>query len=343
MKQIRTEDAVGHVICHDITRIIKDQEKGVAFRKGHVVRPEDIPVLLSMGKEHLYVWEKDGDMLHEDEAAVILAAACQNEGMRLSEPRESKIEVFAERDGLFVVDTKRLLAINSMDQMMIATRSSMQYVRAGDKLAGTRIIPLVIEKEKMQAVSDIADIASPLLELRPILRRKVGVVTTGGEVYRGRIQDTFTPVIEEKLKAYGAGMMHHRIVPDDKERIVEAIGEMRKAGVDMVVCTGGMSVDPDDMTPAAIRDSGAEIVTYGAPVLPGAMFLLGYFGDGMPIMGLPGCVMYAKATIFDMLLPRALADVRITRAEIAALGNGGLCLNCPVCHYPNCAYGKGNF
>lgn len=343
MKQIRTEDAAGHVICHDITRIIKDQEKGPAFRKGHVVRPEDIPVLLSMGKEHLYVWEKSQDMLHEDEAALILAAACQNKGMRLSKPQEGKIEVFAEEEGLFVVDTSRLAAINSLDQMMIATRSSMQYVRKGDKLAGTRIIPLVIEKEKMQAVPAIADAADPILEIRPIQRKKVGVVTTGGEVYHGRIQDTFTPVIEEKLKAYGAWMACHRILPDEKERITEAIQEMRGTGVDMIVCTGGMSVDPDDMTPAAIRDSGAKIVTYGAPVLPGAMFLLGYFPDGMPIMGLPGCVMYAKATIFDMMLPRALADVPVTRADIAALGNGGLCLSCPVCHYPNCAYGKGNF
>lgn len=342
MKLIATEEAAGHVICHDITRIIKDQEKGAAFRKGHVVRPEDIPVLLSMGKEHLYVWEKNENMLHEDEAAAILAAACRNEGMSLSEPREGKIELSAEREGLFVVDTERLLAINSMDQMMIATRSSMQYVKAGDKLAGTRIIPLVIEKEKMEAVSRIADASDPILELRPMLRKKVGVVTTGGEVYHGRITDTFTPVIEEKLKMYGAYMSHHRIVPDEKEGIIAAIEEMRSAGAEMIVCTGGMSVDPDDRTPAAIRDSGAGIVTYGAPVLPGAMFLLGYYEDGMPIMGLPGCVMYARATIFDMMLPRALADVRVTRADIAALGNGGLCLNCPVCHYPNCAYGKGN-
>lgn len=343
MKQIRTEDAVGHVICHDITRIIKDQEKGVAFPKGHVVTPEDIPKLLAIGKEHLYVWEKKEGMLHEDEAAVILAAACQNDGMRISEPREGKIEIFAEREGLFLVDTKRLLAVNSIDQMMIATRSSMQYVCVGDKLAGTRIIPLVIEREKMEAVAAIADSSAPLLEIRPVRRKKAGVVTTGGEVYHGRIQDTFTPVIQEKLKAYGAQMTQHVTVPDEKEKIMEAICRMREAGVDLVVCTGGMSVDPDDRTPAAIRDSGAQIVTYGAPVLPGAMFLLGYFADGMPVMGLPGCVMYAKATIFDMILPRVLADVAVTREEIAALGNGGLCLSCPVCHYPNCAYGKGNF
>lgn len=342
MKLIKTTDAVGHMICHDITRIIKDQEKGTAFRKGHIVREEDIPVLLSIGKEHLYVWEMDETMLHEDEAAAILAAACQNEYMRISEPREGKIEVFAEQDGLFVVDTKRLLEINSIDNMMIATRSSMQYVKAGDKLAGTRIIPLIIEKEKMAAVSDIADSSKPILEIKPIVRRKVGVVTTGSEVYHGRIKDTFTPVIEEKLHTYGAKMERHRVVSDDREQIAEAIQEMKSSGMEVIVCTGGMSVDPDDLTPAAIRDSGANIITYGAPVLPGAMFLLGYFEDNTPIMGLPGCVMYAKATIFDMILPRALADVTVSKRDIVSLGNGGLCLNCPVCHYPNCAYGKGN-
>lgn len=341
MRLIRTQEAVGHVICHDITRIIKDQEKGPVFRKGHIVTEEDIPVLLSIGKENLYVWEKKEGMLHEDEAAELLAAACKNDHMRLTEPKEGKIEVITEQDGLFVVDTERLTAINSIDQMMIATRNTMQYVKAGDKLAGTRIIPLVIEEEKMKEVSAIAGPDNPILTVKPLVRKRAGVITTGSEVYKGRIKDTFTPVIEEKLQAFGAGMVKHITVSDEKEQIISAIGEMREAGVELIICTGGMSVDPDDLTPAAIRDSGAAIVTYGAPVLPGAMFLLGYFEDGTPVMGLPGCVMYAKATIFDMILPRVLADVTVTKQDIIKLGNGGLCLNCPVCHYPNCGYGKG--
>ncbi len=341
MKLIGTEDAVGHVICHDITRIIKGKEKGVAFQKGHVVQPEDIPVLLSIGKENLYVWEKREGLLHEDEAARILAAACKNAHMRLTEPREGKIEVISETEGLFVVDLERLLAINSIDNMMIATRNTLQPVKSGDKLAGTRIIPLVIEEERMREVSAIADENNPILAVKPFVRKRAGVVTTGSEVYKGRIEDTFTPVIVEKLKAFGARMELHRVVPDEKERIEVAIRELKEAGMELIVCTGGMSVDPDDLTPAAIRESGARIVTYGAPVLPGAMFLLGYFEDGTPVMGLPGCVMYARATIFDMILPRVLADVPVTKADIVKLGNGGLCLNCPVCHYPNCGYGKG--
>ncbi len=338
---IRTEDAVGHVICHDITRIVKDQEKGVAFEKGHLVTKEDVPVLLSIGKEHLYVLEKTEGMLHEDQAAAILAEACRNEYMSLSEPREGKIEIFTEVDGLFIVDTERLLSINHIDNMMIATRSNMQYVRSGDKLAGTRIIPLMIEEEKMREVSAIADKENPILAVKPLVKRRAGVVTTGSEVFKGRIQDTFTPVIQEKLRLFGVEMEMHSVVSDEKDQIITAIHRMKEAGMELILCTGGMSVDPDDLTPSAIRESGVRIVTYGAPVLPGAMFLLGYFADGTPVMGLPGCVMYAGATIFDMILPRVLADVPVTREDIVKLGNGGLCLNCPVCHYPNCGFGKG--
>jgi molybdenum cofactor synthesis domain-containing protein len=341
MKQIRTKDAVGHIICHDITRIIKDKEKGVVFKKGHVVTAADIPVLLSVGKENLYVWERSEGMLHEDEAAKILAAACQNKNMSLSEPSEGKIEIFATAAGLFVVDVARLNKINSIDNMMIATRHTLQYVKSGDKLAGTRIIPLVIEQEKMALISQIADSQNPILSLLPIKRKNIGIVTTGSEVYKNRITDTFTPVIVDKIKAFGAKMTQHTVVGDDKEQIQTAILEMKERGAKLIICTGGMSVDPDDLTPAAIRDCGVNIVTYGAPVLPGAMFLLGYFSDGVPVLGLPGCVMYAKATIFDMILPRVLADMNVTKQDIVKLGNGGLCLGCSVCHYPNCGYGKG--
>lgn len=339
MKLIRTEDAVGHVICHDITRIIKDKEKGAAFKKGHIVTKEDIPALLAIGKEHLYVWEKDESVLHEDEAAQVLARACRNEGMDQSKPCEGKIEIYARTKGLFVVDRERLLAINSLDDMMIATRRSLQPVAAGDKLAGTRIIPLVIAKERMAAVSAIADEESPILRILPYVRKRFGVVTTGSEVYHGRIADTFTPVIEEKVSVYGGQIIAHLTVPDEKEAILDAIGKMRLAQADVVLCTGGMSVDADDLTPAAVRASGAGIVTYGAPVLPGAMFLLGYYEDNTPVMGLPGCVMYAKATIFDRMLPRIMADYPVTRHDIVELGDGGLCLGCHECRFPNCAYG----
>ena len=339
MKLIKTTEAVGHVLCHDMTQIIPGVTKDAVFRKGHVVREEDIPVLLSFGKDNLYVWEKDDTMYHEDEAADILRGLCQNDYMEASSPKEGKVELTAQTDGLFKVDEERLIRLNSLGEMMVATRHGNFPVKKGDKLAGTRIIPLVIEKEKMEAAKEAVG-EEPLLALLPYHHKKVGIVTTGNEVFHGRIRDQFGPVIREKLAEFDTEVLGQTIMNDDQEKITEAIQAFLDAGADMVVCTGGMSVDPDDTTPAAIKGTGAEIVSYGAPVLPGAMFLLAYTKDGRPIMGLPGCVMYAKRTIFDLVLPRVMADERVTAQDLAKLGMGGLCLGCPTCIFPNCGFGK---
>ena len=340
MKLIKTEDAVGHVLCHDITQIIKGVTKDAVFRKGHVVTEEDIPVLLSVGKENLYVWEKDERMLHENDAAEILYKISADEHMHGSDIKEGKIELIADIDGVLKVDRDKLKKINSLGEMMIASRHGNFPVKKGDKIAGTRIIPLVIEKEKMETAKKLAG-DQPVFSLLPYKLKTAGVVTTGSEVFKHRIQDTFTPVIEEKLAEYGVKMTEHVICSDNHEDITAEIQRMLALGVDMVICTGGMSVDPDDKTPLAIKNAGTEIVTYGAPVLQGAMFMLAYKGD-TPVMGLPGCVMYAKRTIFDLVLPRIAAGDKIVRSEIDALGEGGLCLSCNVCTFPNCGFGKGN-
>ena len=341
MKLLAVQDAVGHVLCHDMTQIIVGVTKDARFRKGHVVTEEDVPVLLSMGKEHIYVWEKDEGMVHEDDAAERLRAICQSENMHPTPVKEGKIELIADCDGLFQVDITKLNVLNEQDELMIATRHSNTGVKKGAKLAGMRIIPLVIEEEKLREAEKLAG-PEPILKLRPYVLKTCGLVTTGSEVKNGLIEDTFTPVIVEKLRAYGIEVTEHALPGDDREAITRAVLDFKAKGVDMVLCTGGMSVDPDDRTPGAIKDTGAEIVCYGAPVLPGAMFLLGYFEDGTPVMGLPGCVMYAKATVFDLVLPRIAAGVRVTRSEIKALGNGGLCLGCGDCRYPICPFGKGN-
>lgn len=340
MKKISVYDSVGHVLCHDMTRIVKGEMKGPQFKKGHVVTEEDIPMLLSMGKENIYVWEKIEGMLHEDDAAPILRDLCINEHMSASEPSEGKIEIFADCDGLFKVDVDRLKAVNSLGEIIIATRHGDTPVKKGDKLVGTRIIPLIIEEEKIEAAKQLAG-SEPLLTLKPFKPMKVGLLTTGSEVYHGRIKDTFTPVIISKLEKYGLEVTEHKLVDDDDDMLIESIMEVKNKGVDLILCTGGMSVDPDDKTPGAIKKTGAEIITYGAPVLPGAMFLLGYFEDGTPILGLPGCVMYAKATIFDLVLPRIAAGERIEKESLVGYGHGGLCLGCDICVFPNCGFGKG--
>ena len=339
MKLIKTEDAVGHVLCHDMTQIIKDEFKDARFRKGHVVQPEDIPVLLAMGKENLYVWEMTPGMLHEDEGAERLYALCANENMERSGVKEGKIELRAACDGLFRVKSDRLIAVNSQEDIMIATRKGNTAVRKGDKLAGTRVIPLIIEEKKLKTAEQAAGDA-PLLEVLPYIKKTAAIIATGSEVKKGLIQDTFTPVVKDKLATYGIETLSITYSGDGVENVANTIAEARKTGADIILCTGGMSVDPDDNTPGGIKQSGARIVTYGAPVLPGAMFLLGYYEDGTVVMGLPGCVMYAGATIFDLALPRIAAGVKMTRADFAAMGEGGLCLGCKPCHWPICPFGK---
>lgn len=342
MKLIRTEDAEGQVLCHDITQIIPGVVKDAVFRKGHIVTKEDIPVLLSVGKEHLYVWEKKEGILHEDEAAEVLRDICMNEHMTATKPKEGKIEILADCDGLLKVNTEKLNVVNGLGEMMIATVHGNFPVKKGDKIAATRIIPLVIEAEKMKEAREAAG-KEPLLSILPFANYKTGIVTTGSEVFKGRIEDAFGPAIRAKLNEYDVEILGQKIVDDSQEDIISAIHEFLEDGAEMILCTGGMSVDPDDRTPGAIKALGAEIVSYGAPVLPGAMFLLAYYtfeGKNVPVLGLPGCVMYAKRTIFDLVLPRVLAGEKLKKEDLSGYGEGGLCLNCQVCHFPNCGFGK---
>ncbi|MBR5429675.1 MAG: molybdopterin-binding protein [Firmicutes bacterium] len=338
MKLIATKDAVGHVLCHDMTQIVRGVTKDARFRKGHIVTEEDIPVLLSMGKESLYVWEKQEGMLHEDEAAQELWAMVKSPGLRPQGPKEGKIDVYAETDGLLKVDAERLRLVNRAGRMMIATRHGNTTVHAGDKVAGTRIIPLIIEAEALKQVREQVG-PEPLLRIMPWQLKTYGIVTTGSEVYKGRIKDTFTPVVQAKLEDFDLTMKGHVMCSDDDRMVTAAILDLKAQGCDLIVCTGGMSVDPDDKTPLAIKNTGANIITYGAPLLPGAMFLLSYL-DGTPVLGLPGCVMYAASTVFDVMLPRVIAGDPITADEIADLGEGGLCLGCSDCRFPDCGFGK---
>ncbi|WP_367565213.1 molybdopterin-binding protein [Lacrimispora sp.] len=343
MKKIKTVDAVGQVLCHDMTQIIPGVTKDARFRKGHVVTEEDVPVLLSMGKEHIFVWEKDESLYHEDEAAEILCSLCINDHMERSEAKEGKIELKSTVRGLLKIDTGLLEKINSTENMMIASRHPNTPVEPGDKLCGTRIIPLVIEKEKMEEVVEVCG-GKKIFTIMPYKEKKIGIVTTGSEVFHGRIKDAFGPVLVKKVKEYGGEVMGQTITDDKPEDTTKAILDFIEQGADMVLVSGGMSVDPDDKTPLAIRNTGAEIISYGAPVLPGAMFLLSYYekdGKRIPVAGLPGCVMYSKKTIFDLLLPRLMSDDPVTKEDLVKLGKGGLCLSCDICTYPNCGFGKG--
>ncbi len=323
MKQIKTEEAVGKILSHDIARIVIGERKDTPFRRGHEVQEEDIPVLLSLGKEHLFVFEdEDLGKMHEEDVAEALFALCNNEHIHGTDVREGKVEAIAEIDGLFKVDVERLKAINSIGELTIVTKKTNTAVKAGEKLAGMRCIPLLLDPSQVEEANRIGA-NKPLFDLLPFTSKTYGVVTTGTEVYAGRIQDAFTPIIVERTAAYGMEMIAHEIVPDDKEQIEQAIKSCLEAGADMVFCTGGMSVDPDDLTPGAIKAVAAEVVTYGLPVLPGSMFCIAYGEDGRAIIGVPGGVLFSSPTAFDVLLPRFVAKDKITKEDCIDLGHGG--------------------
>lgn len=334
-------DAVGLVLCHDITEVVPGEFKGRAFRKGHVVEASDIPRLLSMGKENLYVLSLQPGIVHEDDAALRIATAAAGPEVSISEPEEGKVNLCARSDGLLKINVEALNRINSLQDIVLGTLHTNQQVPAGRVVAATRIIPLVIESPRIQEVEDICVESYPLVEIKPFKRLKVGLVTTGSEVFHGRIKDGFGPVLRAKFSELGCEVVGQVLVSDDVSMTVQAIADFLAEGVGMVAVTGGMSVDPDDQTPLAIRKTGARVVSYGASTFPGAMFMLAYLGN-VPIIGLPACVMYHRASIFDLVVPRMLAGEALTRADIAALGHGGLCSLCPECRFPLCAFGKGH-
>lgn len=338
MKKIATVDAVGYVLQHDITEIIPNEKKGRAFKKGHIIKEEDVEKLLKLGKDHIYVFELGDKGIHENDAAVILGKLGQGKNIILSdEIKEGKINFYAQCDGVLKIDTEKLLELNMLGEISFATLPENIPVKKGELIGGARVIPLVVSKEKMEKAQEI--IKKPILKVNALKKYKVGIITTGNEVYFGRIEDKFGKIVSDKLKEYDCEVVGQLFSQDDKKMIKSKAEELLKLGAEMLVFTGGMSVDPDDVTPSAIMDLGGELVSYGSPVLPGSMFLLSYLGD-IPMMGLPGCVMFAKRTIFDLVLPRVLSGERLIMRDIMLYGNGGLCQSCEVCHYPNCTFGK---
>ena len=337
MESVHVKDAVGMALAHDITKIVPGEFKGPLFKKGHIIREEDVPKLLDVGKEHIFVWNLKKGYVHEDEAAFRIAKAVVGSSLSLTEVAEGKIEFAAKCDGLLKIDRALLDAVNSIDNIAVTTLHGNQVVGKGKKVGGTRIIPLVIEEEPLARMEALCD--HPILEVLPFKHWKIGLIVTGGEVYAGRIPDGFGPVIERKMKALNCEIIEKTFVPDSVEITSAKILEMKEKGAEMIILTGGMSVDPDDLTPAAIRRSGAETLIYGVPVFPGAMFMLSYL-DGIPVLGLPGCVMYHRASIFDLIVPRLIVGETLVKQDFLDLAYGGFCLRCEECNYPVCAFGK---
>ncbi len=338
MKSIPVEQAVGTMLCHDITQIVPGEFKGPAFRRGHIVTDEDIPKLLNIGKANLYVYDLEDGYVHEDDAALQLATLASGQHLEMSGPTEGKIILKAAIDGLLHINTDRLLALNLIQDITFSTIHTHQFVKQGRSVAGTRVVPLAVPETLIQEAEEICG-HGPIIEVRPLRSVQVGVVTTGSEIYHGRIKDKFGPVLQKKFSALGSTVLAQIFVSDEVEMTIQAIHDLVDRGADFIAVTGGMSVDPDDQTPLSIRKTGARVICYGAPTLPGAMFLLADL-NGIPVVGLPGCVMYHRASIFDLVVPRILAGDQLAREDIVALGHGGFCESCTTCRYPVCGFGK---
>lgn len=341
MRKVPVDEAVGMELGYDITKIVPGKEKYRAFRRGHVIRPEDVPRLKDMGKEHIYVWVPGDNMVHEDEAALRMAKAAAGPGVVFAEPSQGRVNLKACHDGLLKVQTAQLNWVNNVENVVFATLHTNRVVVKDQRVAGTRVVPVAIESTVLEEAVRLCQEPGHLLTIKPFKPMWVAVVITGSEVNSGRIRDGFAKTIRKKINPYGGRWMGQTIVPDDPNLIATEIQNFIAEGAELILVTGGMSVDPDDATPIGIRSSGAEVVFYGAPVLPGSQFMLAYQGH-VPIIGVPGGALFSRITTLDLLLPRIFAGDKINRADIVNLGHGGMCEECVLCHYPLCPFGKGN-
>ena len=340
MRKIKIEDAVGMVLGHDVTQIIPGQFKGPKFKRGHLIREEDIPEFLKIGKEHVYVMELKAGVIHEDEAALRLGKAFSGENIDLTGPSEGKVTFLSKINGLLKINLSLLHRINLSGNIIVSTLHRHTPCSQGMAVGATRIISLTAPERQIEKMENWREKYGPVIEILPYRTLNVGVVVTGNEFFHGRIEDRFDDRVGKKIIDFGSRVVNKRIVPDDAHQISKALTEIKDEPVDLILVTGGLSVDPDDVTKAGIKKAGTKIIFYGTPILPGAMFLYGMLGD-KPVMGLPACVFHHNATLFDLILPRILAGETLRRREISLLGHGGFCKNCEPCHFPVCPFGKG--
>ncbi len=338
MKKIRVEEAVGSVLAHDITRIVAGETKEVGFRKGHVVKDNDIPELIKLGKRNLFILKLSENELHENEAAFRIARSISGDNLKLTQPVEGKINVMSSCDGLLKIDFERLLQINRLDDVIVATLKTLTPCRAGQVVAATRIIPLTIDSKKIEKIVDISA-SDPLVKVKPYRKLRVGCVVTGSEILEGLVKDGSDEFVISKARKMGCEIVKKHVVSDDSYAISMAISDLKSNGCELILATGGLSIDPDDVTRIGVKNSGAEIINYGCPVLPGSMVLYARL-DGIHILGLPACVYYHQTTVYDLILPLILADEPVTRDYFASMGHGGLCLQCSVCRFPDCSFGR---
>ena len=337
VREVSLEEAVGLPLSHDLTQVWPETKfKGPRFSRGHVVTREDFAILRDMGREHLSVLDLDPSEVHEDDAALALALSLAGSGVEIRGPREGKCSLLATHRGLLRFDPDTIHALNEDLLWSVVTLPPRMAVEAGQEVAACRIMPLAMDKDRVDRACD----RSRPLEVLPFRPLGVGLVTTGRELAEGRIPDAFMPKLEKKLYRYGGHVVAQRYATDDPDRIVGAIEELIALGATMVLCTGGMSVDADDRTPGALRRAGDRVCFQGVPMMPGNMLMLALRGD-IPLVGAPACVAYDERTSLDPLMDLLAAGIYPTAEEVRRWGVGGLCLRCPSCAWPRCSFGSG--
>ncbi|MTI69065.1 MAG: molybdopterin-binding protein [Firmicutes bacterium] len=339
MKKIKVENAIGTILAHDLTKIVPGKFKGARFKKGHIITKDDIEVLKDMGKNHIYSFVLNENSLHENESAITMGKAAIGKGVYTTKPSEGKVNIKAQKRGLLKINKKVLERVNNIDLLMLATLHNNTIVEKDQTVAATRIIPLVIEKEKIERFKNICKYEDSIVSVKPMYNLKTGIIVTGSEVYYGRIKDKFGDILKNKIDTYQSEYVGIKYAPDDPKLISKAMLELIDMGAEVILASGGMSVDADDVTPLAIRDISTEVISYGSPVLPGSMFMVAYRND-VTILGIPGCGMYHKVTVFDVIYPRVLAKEKLSKQDITSLAYGGLCMKCEICNYPICPLGK---
>ncbi|MGD9809489.1 MAG: molybdopterin-binding protein [Deferribacterales bacterium] len=339
MKKIKVEDAVGEVLAYDITEVNKEKGiKGRAYKRGHIIQQSEIEHLKSLGRNTVFIEDGNDDGVHEDDAARMTAPIAAGANITFDkEPVEGKISFYADCDGVFQVDKKRLYELNLLGTTSLPTIHTNMGVKKGKQVAAFRIIPLVCEYEIMDRVKEI--LKTPLMDVKPYKIKTATILVTGSEVYEGRIKDGFGPILTAKLESYGVEVVDYKIVPDKKEVVTAAVKEMAGKS-ELVITTGGTSVDPDDITAQAMAEAGVKYDMKGSPIQPGNNLTVGYLGD-IPVCAVPAAALHFSATSLDILMPRILAGVKIHKEDMAELAHGGLCHFCKKCVYPICPFGRG--
>jgi molybdenum cofactor synthesis domain-containing protein len=338
-KKMNVEDSVGSILAYDLTKIVPGEFKGAAFKKGHIIREEDVEDMKKMGKYHIYAIELSDDEMHENDASQFIAERVTGSGISFTEPHEGKVSLVATHRGVLKINVEALEEVNDIDMVIFSTLHTNSLVDEGTTVAGTRIIPLTIKTQYLEKLRDLENKYGKIIEVVPLEKLKCGIVVTGTEVFEGLITDKFGPVLEQKVRELGGEYLETRFSRDDEESIKKELNFFLEKEADLILVSGGMSVDADDVTPIAIRETVDEVVSYGSPVLPGAMFMMGY-KENTTILGIPACGMFHKITVLDLVLPRVFVGEKLARRDISKLGHGGLCLGCKVCTYPVCPFGK---